>query len=91
MKRFLMLCLIVGLVFPAARLAWGQSTKTLTNSIGMKFVLIPAGTFQMGSLDAPGQFDQPGQHQVTISNPFYLQTTEVTLSHWGKVMVKDWI
>jgi formylglycine-generating enzyme required for sulfatase activity len=47
--------------------------KTLTNSIGMKFVEIPAGTFSMG-------------RPVTISRPYYLGVTEVTNGQWQVVM-----
>ena len=55
-----------------------------TNSLGMKFVYIPPGTFMMGSneLHAAMEF----QHQVTLSKGFYLQTTEVTQSQWQAVM-----
>ncbi|MDO9228980.1 MAG: SUMF1/EgtB/PvdO family nonheme iron enzyme, partial [Syntrophales bacterium] len=62
---------------------------------GAKFVLIPAGTFMMGSpSDETGRelynFWAPGgnetQHQVTISKPFYMQATEVTQGQWQKVM-----
>ncbi|MBM4284603.1 MAG: formylglycine-generating enzyme family protein [Deltaproteobacteria bacterium] len=61
--------------------------QTLTNSVGMKFVLIPAGTFQMGSEKGEsGRLDNEEQHQVTISRPFYLQTTEVTQGQWQQVM-----
>jgi formylglycine-generating enzyme required for sulfatase activity len=61
--------------------------EEFTNSLGMKFVLIPAGTFQMGSPESePDRFDNERQHQVTISRPFYLQTTPVTQGQWIKVM-----
>ena len=61
--------------------------KSFTNSIGMTFVPIPAGTFQMGSpAGEAGRDDDERQHQVTISRPFYLQTTEVTQGQWQKVM-----
>jgi formylglycine-generating enzyme required for sulfatase activity len=64
-----------------------KEPKTITNSIGMKFVLIPAGTFQMGSPKGEsGRDEDERQHQVTISRPFYLQTTEVTQGQWQKVM-----
>jgi len=69
--------------------------KTFTNSIGQKFVLIPKGTFMMGSaLPASAmaskyggkeswyRSDEHPQHRVTISKPFYLQTTEVSLRQW---------
>ena len=53
----------------------------------MKFVLIPAGTFQMGSpSNEPGRSDDERQQQVTISRPFYLQTTPVTQGQWQTVM-----
>jgi len=61
--------------------------KTLTNSIGMKFVLVPAGTFMMGSLpDEPGRGDDERQHSVTLTKPFYMAVTEVTQSQWRRIM-----
>ena len=56
-----------------------QPPKEITNSIGMKLVLIPKGTFQMGSpIEEPGADDDEAQHQVTISKDYYLGMTEVT-------------
>lgn len=49
---------------------------TFTNSIGITFVEIPAGTFTMGSDD--GDHDERGVHEVTLSKPFYMSETEVT-------------
>jgi len=69
--------------------------KTYANSIGMEFVLIQAGSFMMGSKLSPEEVAKKYggeakcthlQHEVTISKPFYLQTTEVTQGQWGKVM-----
>jgi len=49
------------------------------NDLGMRFVLIPAGTFPMGSPeDEEGRGDDETQHEVTISRPFYMQITEMT-------------
>jgi len=49
------------------------------NELGMCFVLIPAGTFLMGSPEnEEGRYDVEAQHEVTISKPFFVQTTEVT-------------
>ena len=56
---------------------------SITNTIGMKLNLIPAGTFMMGS---PESEDDEHQHQVTISKAFYMQTTEVTQGQWKAVM-----
>lgn len=63
--------------------------KTFINSLGMEFVLIPAGTFVMGSpVDEPNRHELEIQHKVTISKPFYIQTTEVTLKQWWALMGK---
>ncbi len=60
---------------------------TFTNSIGMSFELIPAGTFMMGSPeDEPGRWDDETRHQVTLTKSFYIQTTEVTQGQWKAVM-----
>jgi len=58
-----------------------------TNPLGMTFNLIPAGTFTMGSPeDEPGRNDNETQHQVTLTQAFYMQTTEVTQGQWEAVM-----
>ncbi len=73
---------------------------TFTNSLDMAFVLIPAGTFMMGSSseeidrlvqrygeDTRTYFEpEIPQHQVTISQPFYLGKHEVTQGQWEVVM-----
>ena len=51
-----------------------QVPKEITNGIGMKLVLIPAGTFTMGS--PMGIYET--QHEVTISKSYYLGVYEVT-------------
>lgn len=56
-----------------------DSPETLTNSIGMKLVRIPAGAFRMGSLASePLREAGEDRFECTISKPFYLSTTEVT-------------
>src|SRR5712691_3391855 len=60
--------------------------KTLHNSIGMEFVLIPAGTFQMGSNDSDTHNDEKPVHTVRITQPFYLGKYEVTQGQWQAVM-----
>jgi formylglycine-generating enzyme required for sulfatase activity len=57
---------------------------TVTNSIGIEFVLIPAGTFTMGS--ETGEPDERPPHRVTIRQPFYLGKYEVTQAQWQTVM-----
>jgi len=62
--------------------------KTFTSpTLGAKFVLIPAGTFTMGSpSNEPGRRNDETQHQVTISKSFYMQTTHVTQGQWKRMM-----
>jgi formylglycine-generating enzyme required for sulfatase activity len=67
------------------------------NSLGMKLVLIPPGTFRMGTSAAELEWllhdknihewwgktfipDEAPQHVVTLSQPFYLGTSEVTVA-----------
>jgi formylglycine-generating enzyme required for sulfatase activity len=63
--------------------------QPIRNSLGMEFVLIPAGEFIMGSPESEPSRD-PGaseiQHKVTLTRPFYMQTTEVTLAQWRQLM-----
>lgn len=63
--------------------------KLYKNSLGMEFALIPAGTFIMGSpLNEPNRKKDEVQHKVTVNEPFYIQTTEVTLGQWRTLMGK---
>lgn len=54
--------------------AMGTHGGMATNSIGMKFVYCPPGTFNETA------------HKVTLTRFFYMQTTEVTQGQWQKVM-----
>jgi formylglycine-generating enzyme required for sulfatase activity len=59
---------------------------TITNSIGMKLVRIPKGTFTMGS--PAGEVRHQGdeqQHKVEITKDFYLGMHEVTQAQYRKV------
>jgi formylglycine-generating enzyme required for sulfatase activity len=66
----------------------GSITDTLTEPVtGMEMVLLPAGTFSMGSPpDEPGR--EPGEtlHRVALSRPFYLGRHEMTQEQWARVM-----
>jgi formylglycine-generating enzyme required for sulfatase activity len=60
---------------------------SFTNDLGMTFNLIPAGTFMMGSPETElGRDADEIQHQVTLTQDFYMQTTEVTQGKWQVVM-----
>ncbi len=83
---FIFLLLLIQIIIPVHAL---PAEKGFTNSIGMEFVLIPGGVFMMGSPpDEPSRNKDEVQHQVTISKPFYLQATEVTLKQWRALMGK---
>jgi len=59
----------------------------ITNSIGMKLALIPAGEFAMGSPESDDhatESEKP-QHKVRITKPFYLGVHEVTQAEYEKV------
>src|SRR5262249_49353958 len=48
----------------------------ITNSLGMKLVLIPPGQFDMGP--------NGSKHRVTLAKPYYLGMMEVTLGQYRK-------
>ena len=101
--RSLMLCLVVlpfvifwkgssetnqaGISSESQSTSQVRDLPRITNSIGMKLVLIPKGTFMMGS---PGteeaRFRDETQHEVTISMDYYLGVHEVTQAQYEKVM-----
>jgi len=56
-------------------------------AFGMKFVYIPPGSFMMGSPEnEPGRRNDETLHRVTLTQGFYMQTTEVTQKQWKDVM-----
>ncbi len=93
LKKYISKMLPVFLVFITVILFSGciadesvQMSENLNNSIGMEFVLIPAGEFYMGSDSTPiVAFDNP-LHKVTISKAFYMANYEVTQAQWKIIM-----
>ncbi len=61
-----------------------EQPKLLTNSLGLKLVLIPAGEFLIGSPEdeAERRVSEGPQHEVTIRKPFYLAVTPVTQAQY---------
>jgi formylglycine-generating enzyme required for sulfatase activity len=76
---------ILGMIQLGCRVL-AQSPKEITNSIGMKLVLIPKGTFMMGSPESEVRIADATQHEVTISKDYYLGVTEVTQGQYKQVM-----
>lgn len=63
-------------------------SKNYTSSLGIEFVLIPPGEFEMGTPSYSGKlfdFDSP-VHNVTFEKPFYMSKYEVTQKEWVEVM-----
>ena len=52
-----------------------------TNTLGMRFAFVPAGSFWMGGGDG-----KPGDKQVTIANDFFLGVHPVTQAEWRLLM-----
>lgn len=86
---------IVVLVLIGATGVWSQNREGLpgpapevVNLVGMRFRLIPAGSFVMGAQSDPqwGADRERPVHEVTIQSAFYLGVTEVTQSQWKTVM-----
>jgi formylglycine-generating enzyme len=92
--------IIVFFIFICFPVKASQSTTEFVNSIGMRFVHIPSGTFIMGSHESPESVainlsygDSAGEkswyereqpvHSVTITRPFLLQETEVTVAQFN--------
>lgn len=75
-----------GLLRPGA--AQGlASPKSITNTLGMTFVRIPAGKFVMGSPETEkDRGADEARHEVVLTKPFYLGVHEVTQGQYEKVM-----
>ncbi len=66
-------------------------TFDLGNGVSLEMVKIPAGSFLMGSPDSDpdADSDEKPQHQVTISEDFYLGKYEVTQAQYQAIMGKN--
>jgi len=61
----------------------GGSRMTYENSIGMKMLLIKAGTFKMGTTNPSFEsWSENPAHDVSISRPFSISQTEVTIEQF---------
>ena len=64
-------------------IAQGAEPKSVTNTIGMELIEIPAGKFTMGSpAGEKSHASDEEQVAVTLTKPFLLGKTEVTQDQW---------
>ena len=95
------LLLIPLILFVSSVYSVGHAAEPVTNSIGMKLMLIEPDTFTMGQDGPPMEdylrqkrfgemhkdidridFDEKPAHQVTITQPFHIGVTEVTVAQF---------
>jgi formylglycine-generating enzyme required for sulfatase activity len=81
----------LGQLFDVLQPETATGPKALANALGMSFVLIPAGTFQMGSPpDEPGhRTNEEPVHEILIGKPFYLGVTPITQRQYLAVVGKN--
>jgi uncharacterized protein (TIGR02996 family) len=61
----------------------------VTNSIGMRFALLPAGEFWMGSPEGEGNGRARPRHHVTLTRPFWMGVFPVTQAQYEMVQGKS--
>jgi sulfatase modifying factor 1 len=90
----------VTIVLAGAGLLLADPVQVIENTVGMKFVLVPAGEFLMGSDESPESLaldypnyprerlvklkDEAPVHAVRITRPFFLGKYEVTVGQFRK-------
>jgi formylglycine-generating enzyme required for sulfatase activity len=76
------------LVFQKAQPGAAQKApKILTNSLGMKFAVLPAGKFMMGSpASEKDRGDDEDQHEVTITKECVIGVYEETQGQYERIM-----
>ena len=83
MKAFSAILCVILFISVSAGFCLAADFETYTNSIGMDFVLIPSGSFMMGS---NSDDREKTVHKVAITSPFYLGQYEVTQDQWEIMM-----
>ncbi len=74
---------------PAGRVVEPTPGETMDNSLGMRFVALPAGNFKMGLPDKGNDAPPPPEcppHEVRIPRAFWMGIHEVTQSQYQAVM-----
>ena len=95
MLQFILIRRIGVVLTPAIMLLMYVAMQTVSaaefsNSLGMTFVPIPAGSYKMGAAsEKPGvKFDELPQHTVKISS-FQMMTTEVTVAQYKRYIIES--
>lgn len=76
-------------LFLVPQSVWAQEvTIMLPGDVPLTLVKVSAGTFLMGSPEGErgNVFDNETQHQVTLTEDYYLGKTEITQAQWEAVM-----
>jgi len=84
-KRLLALrlrTLLTGVLVLVACVGQLNAADNYTNTLGMKMIRIEEGTFLMGRVASRDDWEQQPVHKVTISKPFYMSETEVTVEQF---------
>ena len=76
--------LVVFVLFSVQTSFAASKSKAFTNSMGMEFVLIPAGSFPI--VTGKNDFGEDVLAKAIVSKPFYLGKYEVTQEQWVAVM-----
>lgn len=71
---------VIGLLFFLG--SCGREPESLKNSLGIRMIRIESGTFQMGAAGSRDLWPEQPVHSVTISQPFYISETEITLDQF---------
>ena len=78
---------VAAMLFCMPVFAQDVKLKSVTNSIGMELIEIPAGKFTMGSPEGEKDHqEEEAQVTVALTKPFGLGKTEVTQGQWKSVM-----
>jgi formylglycine-generating enzyme required for sulfatase activity len=76
---------------PTDKYTISPNFKVGVNSIGIEFILIPAGEYMMGAVDYDTKADhtEKPSHLIKIEKPFYIAKFPTTQESWEKIMGKN--
>ncbi len=99
MRHAIQTLTILTMTLPVGYALSVEPPKEFTNNIGMKFKLIPAGEFMMGSSESPEDLAKTShsltpeyfrcerpRHTVRITRAFFIGVTEVTQEQYEEIM-----